>query len=655
MLWRKGLSGVSAVSERVVTPETPEPPGGGRHTKPRRRRRLWFVGGGVLVLLLLVAFGAFVGAETVKMVKHAKRAQSSLEAFKTALAAGDDAAATRDLTNANAELAIARRAYGSFPLRVAGSIPYLGWPVNDAGHLLHAADHVSAAGSATLRLYDQVRGGNSKLFKNDTVSLTELHSVTADADGLVAQLDAAAKDLHAVHAASWEPSVGAARDKALKQVDSLRGDGRTAQRFLSLAPGLVGENGKKTYLVAVLNPAELQAAGGSALSMLTVSFDRGHMKIVQSGSTLELTAGSGAVQNVATTWQPLPGDPWLKGDKHVLASADRSPDWRTSGQELMRGYSAQFHTKLDGVIGIDPIALQGLLAQIGASFDTPGYGLINSGNLVNALLVDSYTKFQDLLLRHQYNNALMTTLLHKVLGGGHMLNKGKSLRQSAQDGHLQIYMNDPTVQAQVVSAGLLRTLPPPTAGDVIGVYTTNTNASKVDVWQKRTVTQAVKLRADGSVAVTRTIVIDNATPRYSGVGPDIGSGYLTRVSKPALTLYSGTGTKVRSVTVDGARVGYQKRTERGLPAIILRPVVLAQGKSMTVVYRYTLPAGTVRAGLYRFSVAAQPLNIPAPLAVSVTGSGTCSATGSGWTGGAGKARYTTTAMISTHTSVACRG
>src|SRR5947209_6672620 len=81
-----------------------------------------------------------------------------------------------------------------------------------AGHLLSAAKDVSSAGQDALGLYDQVRGNGSKLFHNDTVSLSELSVVTRNADGMVAKMDRAERQLRAVHAAGWEPSVGAARD-----------------------------------------------------------------------------------------------------------------------------------------------------------------------------------------------------------------------------------------------------------------------------------------------------------------------------------------------------------------------------------------------------------------------------------------------------------
>ena len=649
---------MSSVEERSSA--TPTSPGasssgllrfGGRSSRSGRagrrtgRRRL---GWAVLLVLLIGAVAFVVAAESVSLVRHAKRAQASLEAFKAALSNNDPTGAQRDLRDADAQLAAADSRYRSAPLTIARHIPLLGWPVSDAGHLLSAAKDVSSAGQDALGLYDQVRGNGSKLFHNDTVSLSELAVVTRNADGMVAKMDRAQRQLRAVHAAGWEPSVGAARDKALKQVVSLRAQGRTAQRLLDLAPGLVGASGARTYLVTVLNPAELEGAGGAALNMMAIRFNQGRMKVLQSGATFDLTN-----ENTPTMFAPLADDPWLQGAKHglVLAAADRSPDFRTSGQELMRGYTAQFGIKVDGIVALDPLALQSLMEQI-PPFVTPGYGQISSANIVQTLLVDSYANFPDPSVRHAYNDQLMNTLLHSVLGGGHMLGKGKALRQAAQGGHLQIYMNDPAVQREVASAQLLRTLPSAGQGDVVGVYTANTNASKVDYWQRRRIDQRVALKADGSADIIRTVTVTNGAPPYKGPGSDIGSGYLTRVSVPMVSLTVPASASVQSLTVNGASAKRRRVDDRGLRFIVLSPTKLSPGASMTVVLRYALPPATFKDGRYQIALAAQPLLQPVPFTVSLAGTGSCHSA-SGWQTSGSQARWTVPAMTQTQSEVAC--
>src|SRR3954452_11848771 len=377
------MASVEQRSEASVTP----PPATRPRTRPLASRRRWRLARTLVVAALLV--GAVLAiVYSVSLVRHARQAQSALEAFKTSLQGNDSAAASRHLKDADAALAVARHRYDSFPLQVLRRVPLVGWPVSDAGKLVGAADKVASAGGDALRIYDQVRGADSKLFHNDTVSLREVAALTSAANHMVAQMDLATRQLRSIHGAFWEPGVASARASALRHVTQLATVGHTAQTMLRLTPRLVGANGPRTYLVAVLNPAELQGAGGSALNMLCIRFTKGNMQILQSGSTFDLTN-----QNAPTRFTPFPGDPWLAGTNGaVLAAVDASPDFRTSGQELMRGYTAQFGVRLNGVIALDPVALQGLMKQM-APFTTPGYGQVTANNLVQTVLVDSYTKF----------------------------------------------------------------------------------------------------------------------------------------------------------------------------------------------------------------------------------------------------------------------
>src|SRR4051794_26996507 len=605
---------MSSVEQRSAASVTP-PPASRPPTRPSaRRRRL----ARTLIVVVLIIGGLVAVVYSISMVRHARRAEAALQAFKVSLQSGDSSAASRHLRDADAELAVAHHSYDVLPLQVLRHVPLLGWPVSDAGKLINAATQVSSAGNDALGIYEQVRGTDSKLFHNDTVSLSEVASLTPAADGMVTKMALAARQLRSIHGAFFEPGVGSARASALRQVTSLQAVGKTARTMLQLTPGLVGAHGPRTYLIAVLNPAELQGAGGSALNLLCVQFTDGHMKILKSGSTLDLTN-----QNTPTRFTPVPDDPWMAGStSEVLAAVDASPDFRTSGEELMRGYTAQFKVKLDGVIALDPIALQGLMQQI-PSFTTPGYGQVTADNIVPTLLVDSYTKFPNFEQRHVYNDQLMTTLLHKILGGGQLMDKGKSLHAAATDGHLQILMTDPAVQKQANLGGLLRTLPAAGHGDVLGVYTLNANASKVDYWQKRSIEQQVSLHPDGSADIVRTVRITNGAPPYAGVGKDPRAGYTTRIAYMKLATYlPATGT-VRSFTRDGAKVAPTRFAERGLTALRLNRFAVAQGATTTFVLTYTLPPNSFSNGRYVVAVGAQPLVQPAQLVATVVGPQSC--------------------------------
>src|SRR3954469_7000161 len=216
---------MSSVDQRSTAPVSP-PPASRPRTRPSASRRRWRLARTIILAFLVV--GAVVAVVySVSLVRHAKQAQSELEAFKTSLQGNDSAAASRHLQDADAALAVARHRYDSFPLQVLRRVPLVGWPVSDAGKLVGAADKVASAGGDALRIYDQVRGADSKLFHNDTVSLREVAALTTAADHMVAQMDRAARQLRSVHGAFWEPGVASARASALRRVTQLATGGHT--------------------------------------------------------------------------------------------------------------------------------------------------------------------------------------------------------------------------------------------------------------------------------------------------------------------------------------------------------------------------------------------------------------------------------------------
>src|SRR3954463_16571188 len=132
---------MSSVDQRSPASVSP-PPASRPRTRPSASRRRWRLARTIVAAFLLV--GAVMAiVYSISLVRHAKQAQSALEAFKTSLQGNDSAAASRHLQDADAALAAARHRYDSFPLQVLRRVPLVGWPVSDAGKLVGAADKVA--------------------------------------------------------------------------------------------------------------------------------------------------------------------------------------------------------------------------------------------------------------------------------------------------------------------------------------------------------------------------------------------------------------------------------------------------------------------------------------------------------------------------------
>jgi hypothetical protein len=141
------------------------------------------------------------------------------------------------------------------------------------------------------------------------------------------------------------------------------------------------------------------------------------------------------------------------------------------------------------------------------------------------------------------------------------------------------------------------------------VFTQNTNASKVDFWQQRTVAYDVTLAADGSADVVSTVTLVNDTPPYAQPGQDQQRGYFTRHSLPVYIQYLPLAGELQQVTINDADVtaGVSRTEERGRPYFRIN-FSIEPGATAVVVVRTHVPQAAVPAegGGLRYALSIDP-------------------------------------------------
>jgi hypothetical protein len=579
------------------------------HWRGLSTRRRWVLGVALGLLASLVLLGAVYvwwlggGLLRVYTTGQAKAdiAQKQLKLMQKDITAGDEPGARRHLSIAERAVNDAEKAARAPQVRVAKWLPYTRGTVTDLDHLLGAASVVIDAADNALTLYTEFSGDTSKLFDNGKVDINALVRGRDALREMERALTEARSELLAVK------GTGPLGDDALKkkrtglkQIRDIRAEIRPYAPLVEALPAALGAEGTKRYLVAVMNPAEMRGSGGAPLSVALVVLKDGKLTIPKKGTTSSITLGSpeGLLgDNPFLVWKRVPGDPFQPppGKAQRFVNITANPDFRVSGEQLVRATPAFFGMKTDGVIAVDVVALAKLLQVIGPI--QSDYGTLTSQNLVQELLVKAYDEQGvDVQGRQARNDALMSVMLSNLTSGGQLRAKADALLSAAPTRHVQMYFQDDRLEALVRHRGLDGSVPSPSSGDLTAVYTQNGNGSKVDVYQKRTVTQAVQLHADGSATVRRTVRIENATPPYNGLGPDTKFGYTTRWAT----------NLVISLFPRGARVTQQPESD--LPATVKkdidqagRPfgqaaVVTSPGGSSEVSWEYELPRAAVRDG-----------------------------------------------------------
>jgi hypothetical protein len=573
---------------------------------PRRR---WVVGvAGGLLALAVVTGGVYVwwlGGGLISVSStvqdRADIAQRQLKKFEKSLTAGDRVAARRHLRKAEQALSEARGATDKPQVRIAKWLPYTRNTVTDLDHLLSAATVLVGSANDAMGLYASVSGDGSTLFKDGQVDLDELASARDALLGMSAALDKAESELEQVDGDGPLGDEALAKKKsALKQIRSVQRRIAPFTPVIDALPAAVGAEGTKRYLVAIMNPAEMRASGGAPLSMALVVFKKGKLTIPLKGTTSSVTKGSpeGLLgDSPQLVWPRVKTDPFQPavGEPQRFVNAGFNPDFRVSGEQMMRATPKFFGHKTDGVIALDVVALSHLLDAVGPVESE--YGVLTPENLVDELLVKAYVEQgADVLGRQARNDALMTTILTDITAGGGIRTKVTALAKAIPNRHLQFFFRDKRLQRVAEEMDAAGAVPSPKVGNLTAVYTQNGNGSKVDVFQDREIDETVQLRKDGSALVRRTVTLKNNTPPYVGDVPDARRGYLTRWVTNLVINLMPPGARITDEPEVELEVTQKKGVDQAGRTFAQAAVVTSPGGSSTLSWEYVVPRAAYRTG-----------------------------------------------------------
>ena len=573
---------------------------------------------GVLVgtLAVLAVAGGWLGLGLLEARKdlraHASEFRNELTKAEAALRGGDPAAARAAIGAAARSLDAAEAVTARRPMRVAARLPLLSGGVSDANHLLAAARNLTRAGDRAVAVSTHLQSGRFAVLDRGRFDLAALDDAIGQAKSLVGELDRVRGELGQVRGGPLAPGSDETKRWAVQRLDEAVARARPVVSTLEALPPALGADHPKTYLVVLTNPAELRPGGGVPLAVIQMGLHRG---------TVQIEARDGAiaenVHNAQATWTAVSGDPWARGGRFTQFSlANSSPHFPTAGQELLRAFTARGGAKPDGVIAIDPLALRALLQATGP-ITVPGYGRLTAANCVKRTTHDAYVRWPDRSVRRRYNDALLEAMLARLLSGRDLVTTGKILGAAGERRQMHVYAPNPNLERALAENGMDGALSPAGA-DYLGVYTLNTNRSRMDYFQRRQIHQLVELRPDRSAEVTRTVTLVNAVPPGEPIQDGAESGYASGRATAVLANYLPPGARVEAATLDGRPARWSEAREGGRP-LVRADLDLAPGQSAEFAIRYLTPkAAETKDGFqYRLTVDPQAMVRPPGLRIDV--------------------------------------
>ncbi|WP_421728450.1 DUF4012 domain-containing protein [Bifidobacterium callitrichidarum] len=389
---------------------------------------------------------------------------------------------------------------------------------------------------------------------------------------------------------------------ALQTVDSMLSE---YDDLINLMPQLLGEDGERTYLVLVQNPAELRSSGGMVGTIAAVTANKGKVTIGDFSSTSGWDIPEQPLDDKVLEERPAFGDTF---DEYP-ATTTINPEFQRVAQYNKYLWLNQKDNKdknVAGVIGLDPVFLESLLDATGQVKLSDGK-VLDGSTTVPFLLHDLYLEHPKFEEQNKYVSEAAQEIMTHVLGninGSSASGLLKAVRQTSAGGHLKLWMANELEQTALISTGLIddKAGGELSADETVpqaGIYLSELQQGKQD-WYLRTTTTVTKTCGDVSATDTAGVtgsldgrITSAAAGTQLGLVPADQAGAEYTVT---FTM-KNTMTKAEAKTLPEFITG---GTETEVPGGLLYRVVLTApyGGEINVVQADTVKWGANTATMY---------------------------------------------------------
>jgi hypothetical protein len=308
-------------------------------------------------------------------------------------------------------------------------------------------------------------------------------------------------------------------------------------------PDLLGVSKPATFVLFNQDSDELRATGGFMGNYALLTLDKARLTSgVHLTDIYQLDCPNGGAGHCPL--RPIPPQfAWLQTspDHFGLRDSNVDPDFPTSARYAEEWLVRDGAPQVDGVIAITPKVIQQILEVTGPVTVAQYCAVITPESLADMihyfhqaahLGITSLCPTQQVPVQggnKGFDAVLGAQLLHRVaiLPPAQQNALGKLLAKDLLTKDVQIYVNDPGVEAVLSSFGVDGAVKPmPSPGDGLMVVDVNTDATYANADVQEHLTDAVTLGTDGSA--THHLTIDYQYPKSSHLYTDVyeaNSGY----------------------------------------------------------------------------------------------------------------------------------
>jgi hypothetical protein len=520
------------------------------------------------VLLVAILIGGplllgWVGSDLLSVRGSLQEAVGALRELRSSLGEVDLARSEAALAVAEREIGDASRRASRFTWSVATVVPVIGPSVEttrDVVEVVAATVEIAAIAVADGR--ELVGEGVVVTVDDGQVDLAPLVRAQAVLASLPLDRLVATRDALGQPHTAWLPDViRSGRADVLELADDTIGTLERAGDLTSVLPAFLGAEGPRAYFVGLQTSAELRGTGGMIGFWGVLSVDDGRVSFGESEEydpfdDAGAPSGETRTSRIATIGlsptNPPDVDPAYYA-RYGFASGARSfpninldPDLPTTAKAALDLFEHQTGRRLDGVVLLDPVGLQGLLEATGEYLPLPD-DLNAEFGFNDGIPVQGFARFvtADIYETHGFDRSDVRNRALREIGDAAFLRifdgswesraMARAVVVAAAERQLQVFSSDPDTQASLQGVGITGDLEIPTTTDRFAVTANNVVGGKQDVWLGHEVSFAIALdevrrTEDGELVAARelsiTATVDNPLPDAGMDAYIIGNCYV---------------------------------------------------------------------------------------------------------------------------------
>lgn len=535
----------------------------------RRRRRL-------VLLAVLAAAMAWTVATAVSIASSMADLRAGRDALRRVRGSTEVAEVLKgsqegDLRRARSRLGDADRRLSGVLLMPARPLPFVGRQIRSVQTLARAGSRLAGVGADGLA---EVR----TLLDRNAAAPEDRVALVRDVGRLAATTRLRLDDVDLGPRQGLLPALARAHNQLADEYDEVReGLARAASGAEALS-GFLG--GPRRYLVFAANNAEMRAGAGMFLSVGTIESNKGQLTLGSFQTVFDVTVPPGSVPlegDLAARWGWLnPNNDW----RNLMLS----PRFDASASLAAQMWEAVGNPPVDGVVALDPVALEQLLGVLGPI--TVDDLTIDAEHVVDELINAQYRRFPLLEERPERREALgrIASATFSLLDQGRwsLPDVAEAIADSVRGRHLMAWSAHALEQDGWRAAGVDGTLGP----ESLLVSVLNRGGNKLDRYLNVTADLACAPTAEDDTECALRLDLANVTPEDEPqyiAGPHPGSG-----------VNAGDYLGIVSVNLPGAAA------ESRIDGVEQLAVAGADGPSRVIGYQLVIPRNEQRQVVVRF-------------------------------------------------------